>query len=156
MLVVFTEKKIASDDFIFMAYKKYCQIFNKRVENFQIVREGKPYFSAEGKRANVYFSLTHSGEYIFVAVSNQTVGIDLQIYDKKNICDTAKILFGQDNMSEKECYDRFVAGEAHVKYAEVGLITGLKQDNKAKNYQLLKNYSFAIESEDKGVYFMEL
>lgn len=155
MLVIFTETKVASNDLIMQAYKKYCEIFNKCVENMEIVREGKPYFVVDNSKANIYFSLTHSGKYIFVAISDKKVGIDLQLHDKKNIKATAKYLFGQD-LDEKSSYDRYTTGEAHVKYAETTLLYGLKEKNTAQNYFLLKNYSLAIESDDKSIYFMEL
>ena len=137
------------------AYKKYCQIFNNVEESYEIVREGKPHFRLQEKRADIYFSVSHSGEYTLVAVSKSEVGIDIQKHDKKNIKEAGEYLFGQD-LAESEIYDRYAAGEAHKKYSGKDLLIALKEDNNAKNYYFIKGYSLAIESKDYGVYFMEI
>lgn len=156
MLVLFTTQKIPSDEFIFLAYTKYCEIFNSNKKQLEIVRNGKPHFAFNNQRYPMFFSLSHSGEYIFVAISEKNVGLDIQKHDKKDIKSVAKYLFGAENMQESQCYDRFAAGEAHVKYAETELLAGLKQQTNAVNYHFLPNYSLAIESEDKSIYFMEI
>ncbi len=158
MLIIFTTKKLQSDDLIMLAYKKYCQIFGKYFEELFVCRqEGKPYFqNKDQNRANVYFSVTHSGEYIFVAVSGKEVGIDLQEHNKKDISAVAKRLYGNEKMDSKDFFDRYACGEAHVKAKATGLIKGLTEETEAINLNIINNYSFAVESEDKDIYFLEI
>lgn len=155
MLVIFTVKKMLSNELIYLAYQKYCQVFGYAKQDLEIVREGKPLFYSKGQKADVYFSLSHSGEYTFAAVSQRSVGIDIQKHDKKNINMAAVRLFGA-NMTENEFYDRFAAGEAHMKCCGKELLKALQETNSAKNFHFIKGYSLAIESDDNNIYFMEL
>ncbi len=158
MLITFTAKKINSDDLITKSYKKFCDIFCKNYEELSVCRQsGKPYFlTKDNKKADIYFSVTHSGDYIFCAISEKEVGIDLQEHNKKDIKAISTRLYGIVDMKETEFYDKFTAGEAHVKAKGTGLIEGLMEKSDAVNINLLINYSFAVESEDKSIYFLEI
>lgn len=158
MLITFTSKKMQSDELITLTHKKYCQIFGKTFEELIICRQdGKPYFlNKENKRIDKFFSVTHSGEFIFVAVSEKEVGIDLQEHNKKDISETALRLYGDKMMGNKEFFDRYASGEAHVKAKGLDLLKGLMEESEAININLFNNYSFAVESQDKSIYFLEV
>lgn len=88
---------------------------------------GKPYVA---NVENVYFNVSHSGEWVVCIVSDKPCGIDIETMDKDNL-DIAKRFFAKSeyeyisNCSEEEINGRFyeiwTAKEAYLKYEGKGL-----------------------------------
>lgn len=116
-----------------------------KIENCpQILRDemGKPYFEEEV----LYFNVSHSGEYLAIAVSEKLVGIDIQepkfIRDgmfKKVIQPEEACLIGEDR--QKDFLRLWTLKESFVKAEGKGLCIALKDYYFEKeNNQYLVNY----------------
>lgn len=90
---------------------------------------GKPYFPG---RDDLFFSVSHSGDFFAVAVSNTNIGIDLQQHRKTNSGAIARRFFQKNEVSFLERYperffDIWAAKESYVKYTGEGLARGFSR-----------------------------
>lgn len=131
---------------------------------YDVSAYGKPYFK---NYRDIYFNISHSGEYVACAFSKRPVGIDIQIKDKANI-NIAKRFFTEKeydyiNKSEnpENTFIRLWAlKESYLKCIGTGLSGGLSEFellfNEDKAYVLRDGKSFYFnETEDKD-YFLSL
>ena len=106
---------------------------------------GKPYVN--GQEA-VKVSVSHSGKYIVIALSNNEVGVDIQ--EKKEI-DFQKISerYGFNATDKEEFYKKFTLAEAYAKTTSEGLPKSLKQaDNiNGTTYHFIKDYTLSVVGE---------
>ena len=101
---------------------------------FSYGKGGKPYW----KTAPFYFNLSHSGEYVVCVVSEQEIGIDIQVHCRGNEERIAKRYFATEEIRAlEECdlsertqrfYDMWAAKEAYGKYTGGGIAESLSLD----------------------------
>lgn len=92
---------------------------------------GKPYF----KGNPIYFSLSHSGDYVAVAINDSPVGVDIQVikdvdYDllsKKIMSNQEHQVYLTTNDKIKYFYKIFTSKEAYSKFVGIGLKIDFKQ-----------------------------
>ncbi len=111
---------------------------------------GKPIVSG---RNDVKISLSHSGEYLVIALSQEEVGIDIQ--EKKDV-DFQKIAsrYGFTAESLDEFYIKFTLSEAQAKKSGEGLAPTLHNADVivGKSYTFIKGYTLAIVGEGKVIF----
>ena len=94
---------------------------------------GKPYLAGENP---IYFSLSHSGDYVLLAVGDKEVGADIQIQKDVNFGSLAKQFMTEqeyeawsreDIINQKELFFQIWAGkEAYLKLTGEGMTAGLQ------------------------------
>lgn len=95
---------------------------------------GKPYL----KNYPIYFNLSHSGDYVVCAVSEQEVGVDIQEHRKENVERLAKRFFSPRETDvlrackpeEREAlfFDLWAKKEAYGKYTGKGITDSIEED----------------------------
>ena len=101
------------------------------VENVCKTAEGRPYFP---DHPEIFFSVSHSGDYAACSVSDVPNGIDIQEH-RKLCCDISGRFFATEEddylkkvsvNSTKDFYDLWCLHEAYMKYTGEGLKQGMK------------------------------
>ncbi|NLL92419.1 MAG: 4'-phosphopantetheinyl transferase superfamily protein [Ruminococcaceae bacterium] len=163
-----------SEELVFSMANKYCNEFSLESPD-KIIRNsrGKPFFS---ERDDLFFSLSHSGDYVGVAFSRNKVGFDIQVHRKHNYIRIAKRFFSPSEYSfvkqkgELAFFDIWSAKESYVKYIGQGLSFGLDSfsvisDGRFKKnvdgvfltrLDFLKNYSVFLSSESERAVLHEI
>ena len=94
---------------------------------------GKPYFD------EFCFNISHSKDYIAVAISNENVGVDIQYINDNNLNKLSKKINANSN-DKYEVFKRFSALEAYLKYVGTGLLPSkLKEEVEITYQQIIKN-----------------
>lgn len=117
--------------------------------------KGKPYFKEEP----IYFSLSHSGDYVFGVFSEREIGADIQ-YGKPDYSERIVSRFFTEKeqklwqgCSDKEArrrlfYKLWTRKEAYGKLTGDGIVAGLQTDEPNdilwEDYEVLENYWIAI------------
>lgn len=110
--------------------------------DFKYLDNGKPII--EGKK--IHFSISHSGDYVAVAISKKPVGVDIQEMREVNL-DTRKLVFNeedeklfQDSSDKKDLfYSLWVTKEAKFKMDETPFKNAHIEDGKTftiNNYKI--------------------
>ena len=112
-------------------------VFNKEsVKNFEITfnEYGKSYV---GDNSDIYFNISHSGEYCILALSDENVGVDIQQIRKVNLRIAEKWFNERENafisaaLDEKDALTRFAriwsAKESYAKLTGKGLSEPFRQ-----------------------------
>ncbi|MFW5780175.1 MAG: 4'-phosphopantetheinyl transferase family protein [Bacillota bacterium] len=149
-----TDKKVDSDTFIKECVREYLTLHNVCNDDFQIVRHAyqKPRLAPEKAK----FSLSHSGDYTLVSVSQKEVGADIQKHVDCNRDIIAKRFFNpkEQNCDKNTFFDLWTAKEAYIKANQTDFAKGLKtliQKEDITLINLIANYSIAIKSHDKDI-----
>lgn len=137
MLLVSQEKrasKIAADNLCRKAISDFCGITPEKIE-FSKNKFGKPF----AKNLPVYFSISHSGDWVVCAVSDKEIGIDIEKIKPHNPKSAEKFATEKEleyiRSNEKGFFEIWTLKEAYFKC--IG--TGLGAD--------IKNVSFEITPE---------
>jgi len=104
---------------------KYAEENGVEAGNLEVVRQGykKPHFV----HSDIFFSISHSGNYVLFALGFTELGIDIQKY---KICDADRIAGRFFHNSEyeylkkdnfKSFFDVWTAKESYVKYTGQGI-----------------------------------
>lgn len=126
ILIYFTERKTESDRFIYASYGAYCRIKGIDKLNVSIERSAKPAFkTADGADCGAHFSLSHSGNLTACAVSDEEIGLDVQIHSDIDFAALSNRFFQHEITDKKEFFDRFACGEARTKLNGGELLNGL-------------------------------
>lgn len=117
-------------------------LLSKRELRYTIGKNGKSYL--EG--IPVFFSLSHSGEYVFCAASKQEIGADIQIMRSINMQSLVKRFFSErekqlleqmpEREKEKAFYFLWTRKEAYGKLTGEGIAAVLNIDTLALNSQI--------------------
>lgn len=146
-------KNMHSDKFILNCYKKYCDFKGRDIFPVEIVREGKPHLIG----SSVCFNLSHSGNLVAVAFSENEVGLDVESYGRKIDDKLADYLF-INKTNFKERVDEWTKIEACAKFDGIGL-AGIRNIDtskyRVKNINYFSEYSLAVCGDDE-VKFQEI
>lgn len=112
--------------------------------------EGKPIIKG---CENIKISLSHSGEMLVIALSNEEIGIDIQENrptDYEKIC----ARYGISANSLTDFYKAFTLAEAHAKLVGNGLAPALHSAHKleGKTYRFIKGYTLSVAGEGEVVF----
>jgi len=127
------KRSIAGD----LLTKKYLsKIYGIPKEKIEIKKgeHGKPYVL----NLPAHFSVSHSGNYVVVAISDRPIGVDLEIVDDFSAI-LAKKLFNEDELKyiseigsskkkalmQQRFYEIWTAKEAYLKYLGYGISHGI-------------------------------
>ena len=105
---------------------------------------GKPYF----KNSSFYFNISHSGNYIVLAISDKEIGVDIEKIKMNE--KVAKKICTESELKQIKTKDDFtkiwVMKESYVKYLGIGLSYGLKNvdTTKIKNFDIKKIEDYYI------------
>ncbi len=96
-----------------------------------IKEHGKPMLP---KELGLYFNLSHSGDYVLCAVSDQEIGADIQRYEKnedrlaKRFFHPEELAYLEEAQNRKQCfYDLWCLKESCIKCTGRGLSMGLER-----------------------------
>lgn len=107
---------------------------------------GKPYLKGED---GLFFSLSHSGEFLICAVARQEIGADVEKVRKvKNSAKIAERCFpGEKIDTEKDFFEAWVKKEAYLKYKGTGFAEGIGENAEnvcIKSFCAEDGYAFAV------------
>ncbi len=121
--------------------RKACEKFNILSPVIKKSQKGKPYF----ENSNVYFNITHSRDFLAVAIGKAQVGIDAEFLRKADLrvanrfCESEKeYIFEAD--SDRRFFEIWTKKEAYLKYNGVGISGGLTSFNVLENPQMFKTF----------------
>lgn len=155
ILVYFTEKKTDSDRFIYASYGAYCRIKGINKLNVSVERSAKPVFKTDGgANCGVHFSLSHSNNLTACAISDEEIGLDVQIHSDIDFTALSNRFFKREITDKKEFFDRFACGEARTKLNGGELLNGLLEGG-GSIYNLFSEYSVAVCGGNGTVFFQE-
>ncbi len=119
MYKIFIKKNISSKEFLEEVLKKY-NIKSKIVKN----EHGKPYL----ENNELYFNISHSGDYCVIVISDNEIGVDIQKLSYKP--KVAKRFYNKKEQelatNEVEFTKIWTIKEAYVKKLGIGLSYGLE------------------------------
>lgn len=149
--------QVIADDWISLwdvavdeTFVTWCQTLSYGVET-----GGKPYLT---DYPEVHFNLSHSGDWVVVAVSNEFVGIDVEKRVPTDKCkDIAKRFFHPEEIMDLDLYKDAMLGwrflhywtckEAYVKYLGTGLRTPLNQFCVEEEFGRVKGTQVTLQTE---------
>lgn len=141
------DENFSSDEFILTCYKKYCQYIGHDILPVEISRLGKPHFIS----SPICFNLSHSGNLVAVAFSENEVGLDIENYSRAIDGRLAKYL-------SVKSIDDWTKLEACAKFDGTG-IKGVRSVNlnnyRVRNIKFFPDYSLAVCGDDE-VRFVEI
>ena len=124
MIIVGIAKNTDRDLLLDKVAREYFNINNLAYEKLTLSKlsNGKPYIA----NSNLHVSLSHSGEYLAIALSPTIVGVDIQ---KKENIDYQKIAkrYGFNAKDINEFYQKFTLAESEAKIEGNGLAYALKK-----------------------------
>ena len=124
MIIVGIAKNTDRDLLLDKVAKEYFNINNLAYERLALSKlsNGKPYLV----NSNLHVSISHSGEYLAIALSPTPVGVDIQ---KKEEVDYQKIgeRYGFKAKDINEFYQKFTLAEGEAKREGNGLAYALKK-----------------------------
>ena len=115
--------------------KKYYNIDYKKT-NFYTNEYGKPYI----QDSNIFFNISHSNDYVIVAISNKEIGIDIEKIRDTNINTINQFA----TLKEKE----YILSDSNNCFSRLFEIYTLKESYikmKGKNMNEVKNIEFRIK-----------
>ena len=138
-------------------------LFHRAIKVFRDITKMPQHLVALGHHENgapfikgaddINVSITHSGEYLCIALSKDKVGIDIQ--ERKDI-DFKKIATRYNFRAEslEEFYDKFTLSEAHAKVSGNGLAPSLHLADqiKGKVYHIIPNHTLSVVGEGESVF----
>lgn len=125
---------------------------------------GKPY------KDNIYFSLSHSNDYVVLAISNNQIGIDIELIKdvKENLKDYTLSVDEKSTIKNNvDFYKLWTSKESLIKYLGIGIDKDLKkipalplegykeyQNNKlySLSFVFKENYALSITTKEKDDY----
>ena len=141
---------------------------NQKAFQYKYGEHGKPYIAGNKP---IHFSLSHSGEYVFLAVSDREIGADIQQMKEVDFDKLAKHFMTEDELKrwqvetpeiKRELFYRIWAGkEAYLKLTGEGMTAGFQTvyyeesgqtmvDGRTPNNEIeifwgsMDNYQFAV------------
>lgn len=144
--------------------KKYLsKIYGIKKEKIEIKKgeHGKPYVL----NIPAHFNISHSGNYVVVAISDQPIGIDLEIIEDFSAI-LAKKVFNDDELKyiseigyskkksvmQQRFYEIWTAKEAYLKYLGCGISGGINALSfSLSNSKLIPNKKDIVLSYDYSV-----
>ena len=111
---------------------------------------GKPLFP---NREDLKVSLSHSGEYLIIAISSEEVGVDIQ---EKKAVDFQAIAtrYGFSAQTQDEFYAKFTLAEASAKHSGIGLAPALRHADliDGKTYSFIPNYTLSVVGKGEVIF----
>ncbi len=144
-----------------LAKKYISKIFSVNKENisFAIGEHGKPYVV----NVPAHFSISHSGNYTAIAISNKPIGLDIEmlrefsavvahrIFNKDELAYISGAAIPKSKSEMQRCfYEIWTAKEAYVKYTGQGLSGGISSLSFRKSH--LANDKLVPLKEDIKLY----
>ena len=126
-----------------------CQKLELANSNINILytKYGKPYIYGE----NIKFSISHSGDWVMVAISNMPVGVDIErihhkdtyIIEKIFSSDEKKEIYENFDVSDEKHYELWTLKESYMKFTGLGFQLPLDQCEfkKTSHGYVLENYN---------------
>jgi len=163
MFIAFSKTITSSEELALLAAKEYLTLVGEdRALTFCHEKSGRPFFKERnGKESALRVSVSHSGDYLFVAVDKEKCGIDIQFHDERlDRRAIASRVFGRELDGKKEVFfDAWALAEAHIKHSGAMPFTGFKDVSDGKTegkiLPLLKDYSVAVCGDTENVCLTE-
>lgn len=118
----FVEHKFIKDCVNKVSIKDILNVYDNQYDyKIVTIAKGKPIFESE----NIYFSISHCGDYAVCAVSYQNIGVDIEVKRKKGL-KVAKRFFKKSECewiedSEERFLKIWTLKEAYAKYTGEGI-----------------------------------
>ncbi len=123
--------------------------FSENTDNLHIKKGdfGKPYF----ENSNICFNVSHSGDYVAVAVGKCSIGVDVQIIKSvkygliRKICDSTELEYIANSDDKNRAFIRlWTLKESYVKCIGMGLSFPMNKIN----------FSFAEKTSNKDGFYL--
>ncbi|MBQ8178756.1 MAG: hypothetical protein IJ033_06175 [Clostridia bacterium] len=148
MIIVGLSKNIDRDVLFTKTLNAYCNVQSIAYEPYALKKDadGKPYI--EGNSIKV--SISHSGEYLAIALSNNDVGIDIQEHVEADYLRIAK-RYDFSAESLLDFYKKYTLAECEVKRTNGTLPNFLRLANQLNgiHYDGIKGYTLSITPIDE-------
>ncbi len=144
----YKKKKGLSRILVFSACKKYCDIFNLKLNSKPEIYNNQGKLSFLAGDVNFNISISHSDNLWVAMIGESKVGIDIEKYRELDYMALSKRFFSNDEYSLvsnggiKEFFRIWTAKEAFLKITEGNLINSLKS-----NLVIPKDYFLKYDDE---------
>ena len=92
---------------------------------FNIIGNGRPVLNKD----NLYFSISHSNDYLVVAIGNTNISVDIEYIDNKRLKIKDKLYNDSTNKAINDVIKDFTLKEAFIKYFSSSITVNLKTIN---------------------------
>ena len=104
--------------------------------------KGRPYV----KGNPIFFSMSHTGDFIVMAVDNNPVGIDVELMKPRNFAKLSAWFFGETIPDCENFYRRWTRYEAGLKLAGSTLFSKDVPEPKYLHSEIIGNYMLSLAS----------
>ena len=126
--------------------EKIAEEYNVNIKElvFSVEKKGKPFCRSHN---NIHFSISHSGDFIAVAISDKEIGIDIELLKKPTeklidriCCEKEKNNINSNESKEKTFTEIWTKKEAYLKALGTGIDRELKTVD-TTNLKFITEYS---------------
>jgi len=103
---------------------------------------GRPFVKGDP----VYFSMSHTGDLLVVAVDDHPVGIDAEFMKERDFAKLSAWFFGESIPGRDDFYRRWTRFEAGLKLAGLPLFSTTAQEPKHLHSEILGDYMLSVAS----------
>ena len=114
--------KTRSHEFLFFILDKF---YNLKLSENDLLKS--PYGKLYLKDSNLSFNVSHTGEFLAIAIFNSEVGLDVELIKEKDFSRVSKKYFGNAPKDEKEFFTLWTKAESYIKYKAKSVLTELKK-----------------------------
>ncbi|MBE5757183.1 MAG: hypothetical protein E7342_05205 [Clostridiales bacterium] len=134
-------------EFLFFILDKYynLQITDKDLKKTEF---GKLYI----ENNPIYFNISHSQNVVAIAISNENVGVDVEVIKDKKFSNINKNVFGNEILKKEDFFALWTKAESFVKYNANSILLSLKhiiiKEDKIYYDNLLQNVNITTKKID--------
>jgi len=138
--IFYTSQKITSFDFLKKIFQDY---FNLKLTEKDIIKSktGKPYL----KYGNLFFNISHTDNFLILAVSDCEIGIDIERLNRKVSSAVTEKYFKNEFNNVDEIIKLWTIKESLLKYFGKSVLTDLKDIKIINNNIFYKNKKIALK-----------
>jgi len=138
--IFYTNKKISSFNFLKNIFLQY---FNLKLTEKDIIKSktGKPFL----KNSNLFFNISHTDNFLIIAVSDCETGIDVECLNRKVSFAVAEKYFKDEYNNVNELIKLWTIKESLLKFFGKSVLTDLKDIKITNNDIFYKNEKTALK-----------
>ncbi|WP_026390822.1 4'-phosphopantetheinyl transferase family protein [Haploplasma axanthum] len=139
----YISRNIQIENIIFEILKKNG--FNESKLNFFVGDNGRPYLI----KSDLCFSISHSNEYLVIAISNMNLAVDIEKIDSKRMKIVKKMYYDLVDYSIDRVIMDWTIKESYIKYYDLNVFNGIRdiiidKPNVFGSYGILEYKSYRL------------